>query len=125
MNLVFDTSLLIDNLRGGKQLENVYLNTKQDDRLLLPTIVITELFSGLSSKEANIIRKIKLLVSHFEKIQLTESIAQETGVLIRNLGKIVELPDFIIAATAMEIGAQVVTLNNKHFQKIPGVGVWE
>ena len=58
MKLLVDTSILIDNLRGGKQLE-IFLNSiNEDDILYISSIVIFELYSGLSSKKAVVFKKI-------------------------------------------------------------------
>ncbi|MCC6577398.1 MAG: type II toxin-antitoxin system VapC family toxin [Flavobacteriales bacterium] len=36
----------------------------------------------------------------------------------------VALPDLLIAATAMEAGLPVATLNKKHFEAIPGIKLY-
>jgi predicted nucleic acid-binding protein len=38
-------------------------------------------------------------------------------------GIAIDFPDLIIGATALHLGFQVVTLNVKHFQAIPGLQI--
>ena len=125
MKLVIDTSVLIDYLRGtsfGKQLFDEV--EKQDSELFIPTIVIFELFSGASSKNLLVKTKIINFIQHFKRIELTETIAISAGELYRQTGKQIGPQDYIIAASALEIGATVLTLNKKHFEQIPGLAIY-
>ncbi|MBI2327889.1 type II toxin-antitoxin system VapC family toxin [Candidatus Curtissbacteria bacterium] len=125
MRLVIDSSILIDYLRGGiiaKQLFDAI--EKQNHELFIPTIVIFELFSGTSTNNPLVRRTIMNLISDFERIELTEEIAIRAGELYRQTGKHISPQDYIIAASALEIGGTVVTLNKKHFKEIPHLRIW-
>lgn len=124
MKLIVDTSILIDKLRGDTRWDKFINSIDGDDELYLPSIVIFELFSGKSSKKVEVTKKIFELRKYFREIDLTPGIAKKAGEMNRDIGGNIDLPDYIIAATAMEIGAQVVTLNTKHFSKIPQVVVY-
>lgn len=124
MKLVIDTSIFIDKLRGGKRWDDFFNGLDDTVELNLPSIVIFELFSGLSSRKAQISLKISSFRKFFNEIDLTSEIARRAGEINRDTPGNLDLPDYIIAATAMEIGAQVVTLNRKHFEKIPGVSIY-
>ncbi len=63
------------------------------------------------------LKKLEIFIETFEVISLNKNIAK-TGGLYRNQYKPSHgtgLADALIAATAKEIGAQVVTFNSKHF----------
>lgn len=124
MNLVVDTSIIIDYLRGGDKWENLLLGMKESVIFYLPTIVVFELFSGQSSKKPQIAQDLVDFTKKFQKIELTERIAQRAGELYRDIHAKLEVPDYIIAASALEERAKVVTLNRKHFEKIPGVDLY-
>ena len=125
MRLIIDTSIIIDELRGGKKWDGLVDGFKKKDaELFLPSIVIFEIFSGQSSKNRKIKDKIDNLLGHFRLIDLSEGIAQKAGEIYRDNDSTLGVVDYIIAATAIEVGAQVVTLNEKHFQKIPGVSLY-
>lgn len=124
MRFIVDTSVLVDKLRGGEKWNEFLSSLDENSELYLPSIVIFELFSGLSSKKPEVSRKIFDLRKFFREISLTSEIAKKAGEINRDISTNLDLPDYIIAATAMEIGARVVTLNKKHFQKIPGVVIF-
>ncbi len=125
MKLIIDTNIIIDELRGGKKWDDLVGGFRKiDAELFLPSIVIFEIFSGQSSKNRKIKDKIDNLLGHFRLIDLSEGIAQKAGEIYRDNDSTLGVVDYIIAATAIEVGAQVVTLNEKHFQKIPGVSLY-
>lgn len=126
MKIVVDTSILIDYLRGGTKgvqfIEQIEENA--DSELFLPTIVVFELFSGQSTKNSIVVTKILNLLKFFQRIELTEEIARQAGQIFRDTKKNLQVPDCIIAASASEVNAQVVTLNQKHFAQIPYINIY-
>lgn len=125
MKLIVDTSVLIDYLRGGTTGSQLFDRiAKLDVELFIPTIVIFELFSGKSSKDLSIQITIANFIHNFKRVDLTEEVAIRAGELYREIGKHIGPQDYIIAASALEIGGTVVTLNTKHFQKIPGLKIY-
>ena len=125
MKLVIDTSVLIDNLRGGIVWKTIVDDIESKNaELFMPTIVVFELFSGRSSQDSSMVNKINKLLEKFQRIELTEKIAKRAGELYRDISKTLEVPDYIIAASALSIGGTVVTLNKKHFEQIPGVSLY-
>lgn len=126
MKIVFDTSIFIDYLRGGTIGEEIFDQIeKQNAQLFIPTMVIFELFSGKSTKNPSVRIKITNMIQNFKRIELTEEIAIMAGKLYREIGKQVSTQDYIIAVSALSIGASVLTLNQKHFQQIPGLDLYQ
>lgn len=125
MKIIIDSSVFIDSLRGGKAADVIFNKIeKLDVEIFIPTIVIFELLSGQSSKKSLIRAKITNLIRNFERIELTEEIAVRAGALYRQFGKHIGVSDYIIAASALEIGGTVITLNKKHFQQILGLQIY-
>lgn len=125
MNLVCDTSILIDKLRGGKKWDEFLTVVGGDVELYLPSIVVFELYSGQSSKDRNVEKNLRRVVGYFEVVELTGKIAKISGEIYRDQVKGLEVPDYIVAATALEIDAEVVTLNKKHFVNVKGLRIFE
>ncbi len=125
MKLVVDTSIIIDALRGGKRWNMLFSKVEKEMELFLPTAVVFELYSGLSTRNKNVEKKIRVMLKYFQRVDLTERIAQHAGILFQDAREGVSLADYVIAATAYEIGAEVVTLNKKHFEKILGVRIYD
>jgi predicted nucleic acid-binding protein len=121
MNYIFDTSILIDHLRGGKTFNKISLELPDDFHLIISAASIIELFSGKSTRKKEVEEEVRELISNFEIKDIDKKISKRAGVLVRDSKISIGLADNIIAATAVEIGAQVVTLNKKHFSSIPQV----
>jgi predicted nucleic acid-binding protein len=111
--LLFDTDVLIEYLRGKAEAK-AYIDTKQDV-IYMSAITMAELYAGV--REGEEYKKLGIFIKTFEVINLNKNIAK-TGGLFRNKYKPSHgagLADALIAATAKEISAQVVTFNIKHF----------
>lgn len=125
MKLIIDTSIIIDKLRDGEEWDRFLRNVDKEAELYIPTVVIFEIYSGTSSRKAIVANKIQNSFAFFQKVDLNDSIAKRAGEIYRDISTQFSVADFLIAATALELGAQVVTLNKKHSQKIPGVRVYD
>ncbi len=121
MKVVIDSSIIIDYLRGGKKWEGFINSAERDIQLFLPTVVIFELFSGNSTRNPQRLQEMISFTREFQRIDLNESLAKAAGELFRDAKIKMQAADCFIAASALEIGAQVLTFNTKHFQKIPGL----
>ncbi|OGM14572.1 hypothetical protein A3D84_05695 [Candidatus Woesebacteria bacterium RIFCSPHIGHO2_02_FULL_42_20] len=124
MNIIIDTSILIDKLRGGKKWDEFFESVDSDSKLFLPTIVVFELFLGSSSRRSNVEKKINNFKKYFQQVDLSWDIAKRAAEIYRDQTKDIEAADCIIAATAFSLGGTVLTINKKHFSKIPGVVVY-
>lgn len=124
MKLVLDTSILIDHLRGGTKWEELLSKFDKNDELYIPTVVFFELFSGRNTSDPETSKKVTEFLKYFQKIDLTEKIAKRAGILFRDVSKNLGAPDYIIAASALELNATLVTLNTKHFGQIPNLSLY-
>lgn len=126
MRLLVDTSILIDYLRGGPKGQKFIQEIEENNEieLFIPTIVVFELFSGKSTENPKIAATITNLLRFFQRINLDETIAKNAGQLFRESKVRLQIPDYIIAASALQINAVVATLNNKHFEQIPNINIY-
>lgn len=125
MKVVLDTNIIIDYLRNGQRGIEFFDNKdKQNLEFFIPTIVIYELYSGKSMSNNSVLEKLMKFIHYFKRIEMTEKIAIRAGELYRQTGKTIGTQDYIIAASAVEIGASVLTLNAKHFAQIPNISVY-
>lgn len=119
---VFDTTVFIDYLRGRKEALPFFqdvLGKRINPAISIITVV--ELWAGV--KDSKDEKRHKALLSSFRRIQIHSAIAYHAGAMAysyyKNGDRSISLPDFIIAATAEYLKADIVTRNGKHFQKIP------
>ncbi|NTU46030.1 type II toxin-antitoxin system VapC family toxin [Candidatus Roizmanbacteria bacterium] len=119
MKIVVDTNIIIDYLRGGTAWEEFLTHADPKAELYLSTLVVFELFSGKITIKTEVAKKIHAFLSYFEKVDVTEKIAERAGKIYRDISCNLDVPDYIVAATALEMNAAVLTLNKKHFSQIP------
>lgn len=126
MKLLFDTNVFIEGLRlRPKGIALIASFEISEHELCISSIVGFELFAGKSSQDEKQRKNMQALLKHFEVIDVTWDIAKRAGEIYRSGIKNLEVPDYLIGATVLEIGAELVTLNRKHFTQIPGLQIYE
>ena len=124
MQLCVDTSVVIDWLRRADSQNTLFYQLLSDQHeLLLPVVVVAELYSGKSVWQ-HAQAKIRLdgILAECQVLSLESDIAVLAG-KIRVTHK-VTLLDALIAATAMQNNLELVTLNVKDFSKITELSLW-
>lgn len=117
---LLDTNIIIYNMKGLTQVVEFlkYLEEHQGNEIIYSIIVEAELFSfpNLTEQEKNFFED---LLTIGEVIEVDSKIARKAAELRRiswNLyNKKIKLPDAIVAATAIEYSAMLVTRNEKDF----------
>lgn len=124
---LLDTDILIYSLKGDKTVvENFKIHA--NDPKSISVISYGELIFGAqkSEKYTENLAKVHRLKEIFPVIDITPSIMETFGLLKANLqkaGTSVDDFDLIIGATGITNGYSIVTNNEKHFEKIPGVNI--
>ncbi len=122
--IVIDTSIFIEQIRTGRGvLTQLVAQAPEDVLLIIPTIVIYELYAGLSMAKENVRVRVNDMYKDQERIDLDERIAEKAGKLKRE--KYVDGNDAVIAATTLLCADYLATLNVKHFAKVPGLKLWK
>ena len=117
--LLLDTDVWIDYLRGCP--EAVRYVTARADSIILSTVVAAELYAGVRDDED--MARLDEFLSQFPTVPITVEIARSAGLLKRDFHRShgVGLADAIIAATAEVHGAELETLNIKHYPMLKGL----
>ena len=117
--ILFDTDVLIEYLRGSEQAKAFIDNIKGS--VYMSSITMAELYAGV--REGEEYEVLEIFIGTFEVVNLNKSIAK-TGGLYRRKYKpshATGLADALIASTAKEIGALLVTFNIKHYPMLDNV----
>lgn len=124
VKLALDSSIIIEYLRTGKgEIKSILLDESIPlANLVIPAIVVFELFRGHSMKKVNSENQVNSLLSQIEIAPLTDTIARYAGKLDRD--GTVSGNDALIAATCLDLGIPLLTLNTKHFKSIPKLLLW-
>lgn len=120
--IVLDTSVLVDHLRGSSQAADAMRQDVADGaRLTASVLTKIEVLRGMRSAERPAVRQ---LFGALEWIAVSEGIAEAAGQFARRYRSShhnIEVPDYVIAATADQLSAELWTCNVKHFPMFPGL----
>jgi tRNA(fMet)-specific endonuclease VapC len=121
MNLLLDTSVIIDCLRQHNTSRTLlYQLAEESHELYISIITHTELYSGKSVWEKEDAQEdLEHVLSGLNIVALDPEISIKAGQLKSVSG--IGLIDCIIAATAIQYKLQLVTFNKKHFERIEEV----
>jgi predicted nucleic acid-binding protein len=116
---LLDTCLVIDFLRRKPE-ATVYFR-ELEEVPFLSAITVAELYAGV--REGTERQKLDRLVNAFHTVAVSEAIGRTGGLYRRQYfgSHGVNLADALIAACAEDIGADLVTLNKKHFPMVSRV----
>lgn len=121
--IVVDSSIVIEFLRTGKGRWLDLVSTVGQKRvtLIVPVVVLGEIWSGKSMKSIKMRKDVKETLSVAEMIDLTKKDAALAGELRRNFD--IPMMDAFVAACAMSHKAYLSTLNTKDFKKVKGLKI--
>ena len=104
-DLLVDTDVFIDHLRGARALK------PGRHRVHYSVITRCELLSGAVGSGI-----VQTLLDPFRELTVDRTVADRAGRIRRETG--IATPDALIAATAIEYGLALVTRNRKHFEPV-------
>jgi predicted nucleic acid-binding protein len=117
--ILLDTDILVDFLRGHPSA--VAYVRAHADRIILSAIVVAELYAGVRDGEE--LLRLDDFLALFRVMPVTAELARAAGLCKRDYHPShgTGLADAIIAATAEAHGAELKTLNTKHYPMIKGL----
>lgn len=121
MIAVVDTSVIIDALRGNSDALSLIRRLRTQDALQASEITRLEVLAGMRSKEE---QRTRNLLAVFRWHPIDDEIAELAGELGRRwlpANRGIDAADLAIAATAVTLDADLVTLNVKHFPMFDGL----
>ena len=117
--ILLDTDVLVDFFRGSRKA--VAFVNLHFERIILSSIVVAELFAGVKGDTEQAV--LENFISLFRVIPVSAEIAKAGGINKRDYGKShgLGLADAILAATAEAEGAELKTLNIRHYPMLKGL----
>ena len=119
--ILIDTDVLIAHLRGHGAARDWLREVRHAEPLVVSAVTLTELTGGMRSDER---REVWALIGALHVEPVSEVIARRAGELMRTYRRShsgIGIADYLIAATAEVRGAQLATLNVKHFPMFAGL----
>jgi predicted nucleic acid-binding protein len=122
--ILVDTNIVIEVLKNNPEIVKA-VNSIGIEHAAVSSITLMELYYGALNKAE--LRKIKKYVNAFEIIQINEEISTRAVNLIETYAKShnLNLPDALIAATAIKNNIKLMTLNVKDFRYIEELTLWQ
>lgn len=117
--ILVDTDVLIAHLRGREPARAWLRQARAEGPLSVSVVSIAELTGGMRSTER---REVWRLLSILRAEPVTELIGRRAGELMRSYHRShrgIGIADYLIAATAEHRGAELATLNVRHFPMFP------
>ena len=103
--LIIDTDVFIDHLRGARPLVLI-------ENAAYSSITRAELFAGPEREEM----LVEAILGPYAEISVDRQIARRAGRLSRTMH--LAIPDALIAATALEQGVPLITRNVRDFGRV-------
>jgi predicted nucleic acid-binding protein len=117
---LLDTSVAVDHLRGTPAAVELLDRLLAEDQALVASEVVRfELLAGVRPKETE---ALELFFTSLEWLPVDETIAREAARMARGHRKAhsgIDDADYLIAATAVAHGADLLTTNVRHFPMLP------
>jgi predicted nucleic acid-binding protein len=113
--ILLDTDILTAHLRGREPARAWLRKARAEGPLSVSVVSIAELTGGMRSTER---REVWRLLSILHAEPVTDLIGRRAGELMRSYRRShrgIGIADFLIAATAEHQGAELATLNVRHF----------
>jgi tRNA(fMet)-specific endonuclease VapC len=121
MNLV-DTDVIVDCLRGTIPAQD-WLKQSGKQAFAVPAVAAMELVMGCRDRAD--LERIQWFLATFEVVwpDAAEFSVAYQPLLAHRLSSGLNIPDCLIAASALTRNARLYTFNFKHFQVVPGLDV--
>ena len=125
MKILLDTSVIIDHFRMKNNLLPSLVEQAEQEKIeiILSSIVLFELWRGLSMKSATIRNDMESFLSRFSVISVDAAIATSAGDIERN--GFSHGNDALIAACCLQERAKLATLNPNDFSRVPRLSLWK
>ncbi len=120
MRYLLDTNIIIEAVGGSAPAVEIFEKAVRSDWVGYSSITRLELFGypDLTSEEEN---ALEVVIGEIEEKAVTSSVV-DRAIEIRRAVRI-KTPDAIIASTAMDAGAILVTRNEDDFKSIDGLEI--
>jgi predicted nucleic acid-binding protein len=118
--ILVDTDVLIWHLRGLPAAREWLRSARRSGPLAVSAISVAELTGGMRSAER---REVWALLSALPTEPVTDAVARRAGELLRTYRRShsIATSDALSAATALERGLELATLNVRHFPMFAGL----
>ena len=122
MTVLVDTPVIVDHLRNDQRAVMLLAELfSRDDRVWAATPSRTEILAGIRARERP---PMMALLDILSWVEIDIAVADAAGAMAqryRSSHSGIDTTDYLVAAAARSVGADLVTLNVKHFPMFAGL----
>ena len=119
---LLDTTVAVDHLRGDRAAVDLLRGLVENDETVAASEVVRfELVAGVRDRE---VPALEQFFSAISWVSVGEDVARAAGELARTYRRAhsgIDDADYLIAATALLLEAELLTTNVRHFPMFPGL----
>ena len=124
--VVADTDVIIDFLNGREPAAGKVERLLAERRLAIAAVPLFELRAGVAStRRLAAIDSLCGFVSVIPFSAKEAAVAAELYTLLKGRGKLMEINDLLIGATALASRLELFTGNVRHFSRLRGLRLWD
>ncbi|MCP5106487.1 MAG: type II toxin-antitoxin system VapC family toxin [bacterium] len=118
-----DTNVFINLFNGNEDTLNI-LKKLGTQKILIPSVTVMELYQGMGNKKE--LYSMKKKIKHYSVLHFTSDVSRLAGKYIEEfrLSHNLQIPDAIIAASAVNFDLPLFTYNLKDFRFIPNIELY-
>ena len=116
---LLDTNVFVDHLRGYPPAVAFFERLRDAQDVAFSSLSEAELLAGKANADPRVRAALLRFLQRWTKVDVSNPIAVLAGDIVRDHG--LDVPDAIIAATAVQHKAELVTKNTKDFRRIKGL----
>jgi tRNA(fMet)-specific endonuclease VapC len=123
--IVVDTSVYIKHIRATKKEKTLLYNIPNNIILVTTAITVYELLMG--AKATDKVHEFNRLTQDVEVLSFDEQAARKAAEIYHELrlkNQMIEFRDIFIAAICIVNNLELITLNEKHFERIEGLKIY-
>lgn len=129
MKYLVDADWLIDAIIGRPRAQRT-LDRLSDEGLAVSIIAVAEVYEGAfgAADPELTLAGLRDFLGDFAILPVSDSVAERFAYLrtsLRRHGQLIPDMDLLIAATALEGDLPLITRNVRHFERLPGLRIYE
>lgn len=121
MAALINSDIFVDALRGSENAKDVLKNLSEQEHIFYSLVSVAEILSNKGCDDPKIREATMKIFSIFEPVALDDILVQKAAYFRRRYSLL--LPDAIIAATAAQLKAELITGNTKDFSVVKEIKV--
>lgn len=118
---LLDTNVFVDHLRGHPRAIAFFQGLRDAQDVAFSSLTEAELLAGKANADRGVRVTLLRFLQRWTKVEVSNHVALLAGDIVRSYG--LDVPDAIIAATALYRRAELVTKDAKDFRRVKGLRV--